>query len=1294
MCALLVGELYAKMGLDKSAYDKGLVQARDAAGRFDKTKMTPTVGIDTTSFRSQIAALTSTAGSLVSQYSTKIADAGRSMTMFASLPIAAGLGLAVMAASDLDESMNKVKVVFKDAAQQVVEFSKTSAETWAMSKQQALDSTATFGALLQSTGLSNDAIAEMSLTMTKTAADLSSLYNVPMADALEKLRAGLVGETEPLRTLGVMLDDATLRQVAFNKGLIESTSQVLPAGTRALAAYYAILADPAVVKAQGDLKNTSGELANQMRFLVANAKDLATSFGSVLIPVMRPLVNMLKDLLSAAAGMPTFFKAGAVGIGVFVATIGPALWAIGSMATGLKALAELKNVLKGADTAGALTGPVTTLLGKLKGIAGTIASGIGSGFQAAFPVVSAWIGKVGKLLAAKIAAVFATSAVAEGLGGAAGGAAGSASSSFMKKLFKEWPVAAALAVYEGIKLGLGKVSAAGLGGLVKGLGKAILGGLTKVIGGGGPQISKSLELVLYDANFAWLSGGGIAKILGNVAPLAKAASGLAKFLKGAGFVGVIVGAIPEAMAMAKEQAALGITGFFDELKFKTAHFVDSLTMGFSGGLMSAIENFKERSKEGVPALQNVFMSVLEDAMLPFVERLPFGDKIGDWLRGILEGAGATAGVGGKLGAGAAAPAAAAAAATAATAGVAPAIDAAAADVATSGAAMADTLRSIPKNIVAILSGRDWGEIGVTVRRSGDELASGFSDMTQEMLTAMSARIGSIGEMAGGLASFVNALATMPKKAIAPGKQAWGALGTFLSNALDNILAVFTDKSQKILGQDAERIGSIGSAAGGLGSFIGALASMPTKAIAPSKQAWGALARTLATAMESILAVFADTKGLGKQAERAGSIGSMAGGLGSFINALADMPDKAISVVPQKWAALARVLEVAIAKVLAVFEDASTGALGKGAERMGSIGSLAGGLGSLISALADLPDKAIAVVPQKWKALAGVVRSAVDEVLAVFADLGTKKLGGEATRMGSVAGMAGGLGSILSMFVDAPDAVVKIVPQKWHELAGVIKDAIAEVLEVFKTVDDELLTSQGATMTLIGSLVGPLADILNFFADAPKTAVAVVRQNWADFGDALVEAVQGILTQFDAVWTLEDLKGNAERMGFIGTMIGVVRDIADLAASLPDLVENMRKFATMDFGTLWEGIGNALTRMLAQIAAAIGAIPDMTSLQAAQEALATLSAIFADMVALSGSIGSKAGAKLAASVPSTQGAAQAAGGYASAPVVLKAEVNVSWQTLTGQPSEREKRAVVRAIKPEMERVAELASVGAF
>ena len=70
-------------------------------------------------------------------------------------------------------------------------------------------------------GLTQETAAEMSTGFAKLAVDLSSFYNVSESDALNALRAGLVGETEPMRQFGVMIDEASVKQQALNLGLMQ-----------------------------------------------------------------------------------------------------------------------------------------------------------------------------------------------------------------------------------------------------------------------------------------------------------------------------------------------------------------------------------------------------------------------------------------------------------------------------------------------------------------------------------------------------------------------------------------------------------------------------------------------------------------------------------------------------------------------------------------------------------------------------------------------------------------------------------------------------------------------------------------------------------------------------------------------------------------------------------------------------------------------------------------------------------------------------------------------------------------
>lgn len=206
---------------------------------------------------------------------------------------------AIEGASDLNESMSKVEVVFGSSADEIKKFAANSATALGQSKQQALEAAGTFGNLAVSLGVPQEKAADMSKSLVQLGADLASFNNTSVDDALTALRSGLSGETEPLKRFGVAIDDATLKQKALALGLIDTTSGVLPPAIRAQAAYALIM--DRTKTAQGDFARTSDGLANKQRILSARLTDLKTTIGKALLPVMSGAVSLIID-----KGIPAF----------------------------------------------------------------------------------------------------------------------------------------------------------------------------------------------------------------------------------------------------------------------------------------------------------------------------------------------------------------------------------------------------------------------------------------------------------------------------------------------------------------------------------------------------------------------------------------------------------------------------------------------------------------------------------------------------------------------------------------------------------------------------------------------------------------------------------------------------------------------------------------------------------------------------------------------------------------------------------------------------------------------------
>lgn len=218
---------------------------------------------------------------------------GAAKTLMGAFAIGAGIDQlkdAIGAASDLNESVSKSQVVFGSGQGALLKWADTSAQAFGQSKQQAIESAATFGNFFEAMGVGQPKAEQMSTSMVQLAGDLASFNNANPADVLEALRSGLSGQVEPLRKFGVDLSDATLKQEALREGM-EIHNGTLTASQKAQVAYSLILAQTKT--AQGDFARTSGGLANQQRILSANWDNAKASLGTGLLPVMTKAATIL-----------------------------------------------------------------------------------------------------------------------------------------------------------------------------------------------------------------------------------------------------------------------------------------------------------------------------------------------------------------------------------------------------------------------------------------------------------------------------------------------------------------------------------------------------------------------------------------------------------------------------------------------------------------------------------------------------------------------------------------------------------------------------------------------------------------------------------------------------------------------------------------------------------------------------------------------------------------------------------------------------------------------------------------
>jgi hypothetical protein len=227
---------------------------------------------------------------------------------------------SVMASSNMEESLSKVRVVFGEGAAEVEAFGASAAQNLGISNQAALEAAGTYGNLFQAFGLGQGEAQKMSTSLVQLAADMASFNNTSIDQAITALRSGLSGETEPLKRFGVALSEVRLKEEALRMGLIKTTSGTLPVAIKSQAAYSLILKDTAL--AQGDYARTADGTANTMKTLQAKIEDAKVALGEALMPAFRAVLKILELLIPVLKTIGKFFTENKDAIKVFAIYVG------------------------------------------------------------------------------------------------------------------------------------------------------------------------------------------------------------------------------------------------------------------------------------------------------------------------------------------------------------------------------------------------------------------------------------------------------------------------------------------------------------------------------------------------------------------------------------------------------------------------------------------------------------------------------------------------------------------------------------------------------------------------------------------------------------------------------------------------------------------------------------------------------------------------------------------------------------------------------------------------------------
>lgn len=254
---------------------------------------------------------------------------GKQLSIGVTAPLTAFGLMSAKTASDAKELDSAFSETFGNLTNEMRSWAQTTGDAMGRSTQAMQEMANTFGIFFNQAAPTRKEAAEMSKVFAVLAQDLSSFYNVDGDVALQKLRSGLSGESEPLRDFGVFLTEATVNAKGLEMGLGGLTGE-LSEQEKIMARYQLIL--EATQNAQGDVARTSSGAANQWRSFTEALKELQVVIGEKLLPVLTPLVTGMTKIVNGFNNLPSGVQTAIVAFGALAASIGPMMLVMGTLA--------------------------------------------------------------------------------------------------------------------------------------------------------------------------------------------------------------------------------------------------------------------------------------------------------------------------------------------------------------------------------------------------------------------------------------------------------------------------------------------------------------------------------------------------------------------------------------------------------------------------------------------------------------------------------------------------------------------------------------------------------------------------------------------------------------------------------------------------------------------------------------------------------------------------------------------------------------------------------------------------
>ena len=295
-------------------------------------------------------------GKRLKEYGSKIESVGNKVSIASGIVVGAGI-TSIKSAIGIETSIQQVENIYGKASDKIKDFAENTAMSFNMSKSEAYKYSQVFGNLIQSITDDQQKNAQYTQELLKASAVIASSTGRTMEDVMDRIRSGLLGNTEAIEDLGVNVNVSLLESTdAFKKFAGNKSWKQLDFQTQQQIRLFAILEQ--TTKKYGDEVQQNTNTSIQQ--LTAKTKNLTSNLGQKLLPTANKILDKANDLIESFGDLSDEEQENILKIGGLIAVAGPAIKiggniikTVGNVKTGIGtltgAIGVLKNGTEGAN---------------------------------------------------------------------------------------------------------------------------------------------------------------------------------------------------------------------------------------------------------------------------------------------------------------------------------------------------------------------------------------------------------------------------------------------------------------------------------------------------------------------------------------------------------------------------------------------------------------------------------------------------------------------------------------------------------------------------------------------------------------------------------------------------------------------------------------------------------------------------------------------------------------------------------------------------------------------------------